>query len=929
MAFDPDKLSANQKIVYAHLVVQCGAERAQELIESLDRIEGKFRKAYAGAVSFEKSLSSINSVVRTAGSAMNSFTGFINASNISLKAGLDISMKYRDSFVQTYAQMQKYGITVAQYSGQIEKLRKTYNLTYQDAMKLSSSLETSFNMTSPGNLKGYLEGIRNVVGYNIDGINEFRQALEGVVKNNPIFQQKLQNKDFAGAESYAAAMLASGQLDYDTYKKFLELKEGQNRSFSEQKALEDLQRPANTIRALQVGIETGVKEAGDTTLKAVNQTYEWANGLGDVNNTLSEIVNKFTFIQSAMNGLSGGVSGGLNLLDAAADLKYLGGGKLFGKAGGLIRGAGGLGVRGLAGLGMTGAGTTGMTGAGAGAGAAGGLSGLGVGAAIVGAAAVGFGAGLGVEHLGERWIGGSKDLVGNSFDFNSKYAEMAEREHDPIKKARMKINMLDNQAEKEKFDQASGWLGKGLFGSGLFKNKIEASDETKQAISQARAELASMVEGEKKAKEQLEISNEQLDYMIGKTDTLTKSTMNIGIQLRRNDFLYQAQQRYLESSNKLLSSQLILRGKAGNIVGIGSSVDANNEKIAMQEKNIRERLSTVREQLSKATDQQEKQELQASIDSKEAELNSLFEQRVENANSITFANKAQEEQLQRAISLQEANIALQDSAGLGLRAQVGARKELVDQLNVELSLLKQQESNAQQQKATAEQALGEAKTQDEADRARRKMYEADKNILEIRQKQTATVQKQADVTKSMREGWISAINAMTTGAGVFTRIVIDQNSRLGNLAFSRPDKLKALRMGGAAGGRTESALWTPGGFKEGGVGAWEQSVLSNYGINPKSMVQDAVNAMMKYQEEKGSKMSSAAAAFGIGPQGTAEVTSAIAEGVKKAFDDKSSSTPKMIITEKDLDEIKRSFVDAFSKIGTEIVTETLKRIKDK
>ena len=911
MAFDPDKLPQKQKTINAHLVVQCGAERAQELVQSLDRIEGGFRKAHAGAVSLEKGIGNINRIVGTFGSAMNSFTGFINASNVSLKAGLDISMKYRDSFVQTFAQMQKHGITVAQYSGQIEKLRKTYNLTYQDAMKLTSSLETSFNMTSPGNLKGYLEGIRNVVGSNIDGINEFRQSLEGVVKNNPVFQQKLQNKDFAGAESYAAAMLASGQLDYDTYKKFLELKEGQNRSSSEKKALEDLQRPANTIRGLQVGVESGLKKVGDTTLKIVDGTIQWAGGVENVNKALTPIVEKFTYIQSVMGGLGSATSGGLDALDAMADLKYLGGRKL-------LRGAGtGISKR-LAGLGMTGFG------------AAGGLAGLGAGAAIVGAGAAGFGAGLGGQHyVYEKWLNEGKDLAGDSFNINPKYEAMVENETDPIKKAKKQLSLLESKADKEKFDQATGWLGDGIFGSGYFKNKIEASDETKQAISQARAELASMVEEEKKAKEQLEISNEILDYVLGNTDKLTKSTMNVGLQLRRNDFFYQSQQRYLESSNKLLSSQLILRGKAGNIAGIGAAVGANNENIAMQEKTIQERLSVLREKLSKATDRWVIQETQTDINSKEAELNSLFEQRIENANSITFANKAQEEQLQRAISLQEANIALQDSAGMGLKAQVGARKELVDQLNVEISLLKQQESNALQQKAMAEQALSESKTQEEADRARRQMYEADKNILEIRQKQTATVQKQADVTKSMREGWISAINAMTTGAGVFTRIVIDQNSRLGNLAFSRPDKLKALRMGGTTGGRTDSAAWTPGGFKEGNAGAWEQDVLSNYGINPKSMVQDTVNAMMKYQEEKGSKMSPAAAAFGIGPQGTAEVTSAIAEGVKKAFDDKGSSTPKMIITEKDLDEIKRSFVDAFSKIGTEIVTETLKRIKDK
>jgi hypothetical protein len=37
----------------------------------------------------------------------------------------------------------------------------------------------------------------------------------------------------------------------------------------------------------------------------------------------------------------------------------------------------------------------------------------------------------------------------------------------------------------------------------------------------------------------------------------------------------------------------------------------------------------------------------------------------------------------------------------------------------------------------------------------------------------------------------------------------------------------------------------------------------------------------------------------------------------------------MIVDEKDLEELKKSFIDAFSKIGTEIITETIKRIRNK
>lgn len=918
MAFDPNQLSENQKTIYAHLVVQCGAERAQELIQSLERIEGSFRKAHAGAVSLEKDIGNINRIVGTFGSAMSSFTGFINASNVSLKAGLDLSMKYRDSFVQTFAQMQKHGMTVAQYTDRIEKLRKTYNLSYQDAMKLTSSLETSFNMTNPAKLDGYLQGLRRTVGNNIDAMNEFRQALEGVTKKNPELQAMLAGGDFEGARKFAGSMLANKELDYDTYKKFLEAAQSQNRPGSEQKALDDMQGPVNNIRGLQVAIDTGLKKSGDDTLWATEKAIGWAGGLKQVQAALDPIVHRFSQLQGIMGGLGGALSGGLNILDAAADLKILGGGKLL--RGGLGMGAKGLGAARF-GLNVVGdsLGINAMGGA-AGFGSAGGIAaGAGSVALAAGAAYGGYEGGQALaKYFG---VGVYGDAAASGKQSKEAFAKAAQ-EKDKRTQLQGMVNALELKSDQEKYESVGGIRG-------FFGGAPEASEETVAALNAARNELKTFVEQEKELNKELEKQENTRKFLAGETEKIGNLEADIGLQLERNDIFLSRQQKWLESSNKLLSSQVILLGKSGNIAGLGAAVGTNNQELDKQEAVLKQRLALLQQEASSQSDPVSQARIAAQTRDVQAELNGLLEKRVENSNTITFANKAQEEQLQRAISLQEANIALSDSAGLGLKAQVGARKALVEQLNVELSLLKEQENNAQQQKATAEQALSEAKTQDEADRARRQMYEADKNILEIRQKQTATVQKQAEVTKSMREGWISAINAMTTGAGVFTRIVIDQNSRLGNLAFSRPDKLKALRMGGTTGGRTESSSWTPGGFREGGAGAWEQDVLSTYGINPKSTVQDTVNAMMKYQAEKGSQMSPAAAAFGIGPQGTAEVTSAIAEGVKKAFDDKGSNSPKMIITEKDLDEIKRSFVDAFSKIGTEIVTETLKRIKDK
>jgi len=163
------------------------------------------------------------------------------------------------------------------------------------------------------------------------------------------------------------------------------------------------------------------------------------------------------------------------------------------------------------------------------------------------------------------------------------------------------------------------------------------------------------------------------------------------------------------------------------------------------------------------------------------------------------------------------------------------------------------------------------------------------------------------------------------------------------LAFGRPDRIKALALGGTTGGRTSSAQWTAGGFTEGTPGEYEQDVLSQYGISALNGMQGNARALMRWQAEKGSKISPAAATFGVGPQGTGEITgiseegltkmsSAIGDGVKegvnKALENKSPNANKFVITEEDLEKIKGSFVDAFSKIGTEIITETMKRIKE-
>jgi len=66
-----------------------------------------------------------------------------------------------------------------------------------------------------------------------------------------------------------------------------------------------------------------------------------------------------------------------------------------------------------------------------------------------------------------------------------------------------------------------------------------------------------------------------------------------------------------------------------------------------------------------------------------------------------------------------------------------------------------------------------AELADETSQDRR--LELANKIQEIENQKTQEMIKQAGITKSLRDGWIEAIGSMNTGAGTFSKIVLDQN----------------------------------------------------------------------------------------------------------------------------------------------------------
>lgn len=932
-----------QKAIEATLNVKCSIQDAEKVASSVDRVRGSFRQASEEAQKFEKGMAALgtinNSIASTfskVGNAVGAATGFVNASNLTIKAGYDIHIKYNDAIRQTSVQFAKYSIGVTQYQSKVEGIRKAYQLTYPEATKLMSSLEKGFNVTGPEKFEGYMKSIGKITGHNIDAMNEFSDAILAMTANNPALEKLIGNlnPDWEGAKQSALEMLSAGEINMQQYKKFQDAVAAQSRTPEEQSKLDEISKPGITARGLAQGVESGLKTVGETTANIIQGTVDWAGGIDKVNEKIAASLPYYIAIQtavgaitSAFSGLSGAASGALDVLDAAADLKILGGGSSIkgvlntGKAGlSLGRKAFGAG-RALLGAAPGAASINGM-----GAAALGGSGAAiaGSGALMAGAAIGGFEAGDYIANKTGIGIYGWSNQMGADA---ARTMDMANRTEDPVKKAQLRAAALASKADQEKMESLGGFTG-------MFRSEGVASDETLKALQEAREELKQLsapIAAAKKAQEELNAAEARMTP-IEKQNKEEKQKQekvleDIGSRIVINKQNLEVQRNVLQSSNSLLSSQATLFGKASRTDLIKTAVDANNLELDSAEKLANEKIALQKEVMKNSTDPNDANAKKAKNEliKLEEELNQITLKRNANAKVLVDSNQSDVENQEKAIGLSEANIALQDSAGMGLKAQVGARKQLIDQITTQIQMVQQQADAALQQRTEAEAALKKAEAAGNEKGvldAKSKIRDMDNEILDKNTKITNLIQKQADVSKAMREGWISAISAMTTGAGVFSRIVIDQNKRLGNLAFSSPDSIKALRIGGTTGGRKESSQWTPGGMNYGKSGANEEAIMSQYGIDPNSTLQEQISA----HAARARTMSPAAAAAGVGPQAMGELTGAIKENTEATR--KIGSGPKMIIEEKDIEDIKRSFVDAFSKIGNEIVTETLKRIRN-
>jgi uncharacterized protein YdcH (DUF465 family) len=232
--------------------------------------------------------------------------------------------------------------------------------------------------------------------------------------------------------------------------------------------------------------------------------------------------------------------------------------------------------------------------------------------------------------------------------------------------------------------------------------------------------------------------------------------------------------------------------------------------------------------------------------SKQAEYNKLLEEEGKLEEQITQIRQPSLNMKQAETTLAESQLNLANSYGFGLKATVQMQQEVVASLQEQKGIMQSQLGDLERSAAAMQEEKQNALNKVMSDAnltAEQKQQAANRikeqfqvreftNRQEVLKKQNEIVQataRQAEITKALREGYISAIAAMNTGQGVFTRIVISQEKRLGSLVAGAPNKIRALRAGSELEGRRESGRFGAGTLTEGAAGEAEKAVLSTYG----------------------------------------------------------------------------------------------------
>ena len=180
----------------------------------------------------------------------------------------------------------------------------------------------------------------------------------------------------------------------------------------------------------------------------------------------------------------------------------------------------------------------------------------------------------------------------------------------------------------------------------------------------------------------------------------------------------------------------------------------------------------------------------------------------------------------------QAEVSLMDSLAVGIGANAAARQQAAQKLIEQVRVVKEEQEKVLALKADYEareaKAVKGSQEQQIAAAGRQTMQN---QYNDLKTKEVNLTKQTLDMTQKLREGYLDAIQAMESGAGVFTEIVVNQDKNLGSLIRTTAEVPRVLRTGAGSGGLTQSTGFGPGGITGGSDPRSEEygkSVLTNF-----------------------------------------------------------------------------------------------------
>jgi hypothetical protein len=256
-------------------------------------------------------------------------------------------------------------------------------------------------------------------------------------------------------------------------------------------------------------------------------------------------------------------------------------------------------------------------------------------------------------------------------------------------------------------------------------------------------------------------------------------------------------------------------------------VKLDNQKADQQVAAAEKRIADLRKQREEATTQGKKNEIDMEIGSSQLEIDSLTKQKdlrisnleatrgmVEKSTSLESSNARQLSLLQQMGTAYQGHVAYASA----LVSQAEIQAQLVDNMGAGFAASAQQRINIAQ--AIDDQVKAEQKNLAMIDQAiaKGKEYfmsaagggqteeEAEKSVLALHtqkiQKQNEILNlknKEAQTLKVLRDGYLSAVTAMTAGSGTWGKLIVDQNKNTG-FAIKNLKILRSMGVGGMGSG---------------------------------------------------------------------------------------------------------------------------------